>query len=316
MKKVTLGTTGLQVAPINFGGNVFGWTLNEKESFDILDAFVAAGFNFIDTADTYSFWVPGNTGGESEAIIGKWMKERGNRKDMVIATKVGFQNNERPADISGKNIIKTAEESLLRLQTDYIDLYYTHIDDGKTPVEETLEAHAQLVKEGKVRHIGASNLSVENLVSSMEYSKKQGIPAYEVYQPHYNLIERSEFETKYAPLIDQYNLSVLPYYSLASGFLTGKYRSADDLGKSPRGGGANKYLNEKGLGILSALDQVSAKHDTKPATIALAWLLSQPHVVAPIVSATSKEQLAVLTDAPNVVLDSSDLEILDKASAY
>lgn len=316
MKKVTLGTTGLQVAPINFGGNVFGWTLNEKESFDILDAFVAAGFNFIDTADTYSFWVPGNTGGESEAIIGKWLKLRGNRQDMVIATKVGFQNNERPADISKENIIKTVDESLLRLQTDYIDLYYTHIDDGKTPVEETMDAHAQLVKDGKVRHIGASNLSVENLVSSLEYSKNQGIPAYEVYQPHYNLIERSEFETNYAPIITKYNLSVLPYYSLASGFLTGKYRSVDDLGKSPRGGGANQYLNEKGLGILSALDKVSAKHNAQPATIALAWLLSQSQVVAPIVSATSRQQLAVLTDAPNISLDSSDLEVLNQASAY
>ena len=316
MKKVTLGTTGLKVAPINFGGNVFGWTLNEKESFDILDAFTAAGFNFIDTADTYSFWVPGNTGGESEAIIGKWMKQRGNRQDMVIATKVGFQNNERPADVSKENIIKTIDESLQRLQTDYVDLYYTHIDDGKTPVEETMEAHAQLVKAGKVRHIGASNLSIDNLVSSMEYANKQGIAAYEVYQPHYNLIERSAFETNYAPIISSYNLSVLPYYSLASGFLTGKYRSADDLGKSPRGGGATQYLNEKGLGILSVLDQVSAKHETQPATIALAWLLNQPHIVAPIVSATSKEQLAVLTDAPNIVLDNSDLEILNEASAH
>ena len=316
MKKVTLGTTGLKVAPINFGGNVFGWTLNEKESFDILDAFTAAGFNFIDTADTYSFWVPGNTGGESEAIIGKWMKQRGNRQDMVIATKVGFQNNERPADVSKENIIKTIDESLQRLQTDYVDLYYTHIDDGKTPVEETMEAHAQLVKAGKVRHIGASNLSIDNLVSSMEYANKQGIAAYEVYQPHYNLIERSAFETNYAPIISSYNLSVLPYYSLASGFLTGKYRSADDLGKSPRGGGATQYLNEKGLGILSVLDQVSAKHNTQPATIALAWLLNQPNVVAPIVSATSKEQLALLIQAPDIALDDSDLKLLNDASSF
>lgn len=316
MKKVTLGTTGLQIAPINFGGNVFGWTLDEKKSFEILDAFVAAGFNFIDTADTYSFWVPGNKGGESESIIGKWMKERGNRKDIVLATKVGFQNNERPADISGQNILKTVDESLQRLQTDYIDLYYTHTDDGKTPIEETMDAHAQVVKAGKVRHIGASNLSVENLAASMEYAKKSGIPAYEVYQPHYNLIERQEFETNYLPLISKYELAVLPYYSLASGFLTGKYRSTDDLGKSPRGGGAGQYLNEKGLGILAALDTVSAKHNTKPATIALAWLLRQPSIAAPIVSATSIEQLDVLTQAPEIALDSSDLEILNNASAY
>jgi aryl-alcohol dehydrogenase-like predicted oxidoreductase len=316
MKKVSLGTTGLQVAPVNLGGNVFGWTLNEKQSFEILDAFIEAGFNFIDTADNYSFWVPGNTGGESEAIIGKWMKARGNRQNIVVATKVGYPNNDRPADVSKKNIIESVEKSLRRLQTDSIDLYYTHIDDGKTPVEETLEAHAQLVKDGKVRHIGASNLSVENLVASLEYSKKQGIPAYEVYQPHYNLIERKEFETQYAPIISKYNQAVLPYYSLAAGFLTGKYRSVDDLGKSPRGGGANQYLNAKGFGILSALDQVAEKHHTRPATIALSWLLHQPNVVAPVVSATSKEQLKTLTDAPDIVLEDIDLEILKKASAF
>lgn len=314
MEKVKLGTTALQVSPINLGGNVFGWTLNEKESFEILDGFVDAGFNFVDTADTYSYWVPGNTGGESETIIGNWLKQRGNRQDIILATKVGYENNDRPADISKKNIIASVEKSLARLQTDYIDLYYTHIDDGKTPVEETLEAHAQLVKEGKVRHIGASNLSVENLISSMEYAKKQGIPAYEVYQIHYNLVERAEFESTYLPITNKYNLSVLPYYSLASGFLTGKYRSAADLGKSPRGGGANQYLNEKGLGVLAALDQVSAKHGVQPATIALAWLLNQPAVVAPVVSATSKQQLAILTEAPHITLDSDDLSALDKAS--
>ncbi len=314
MEKVKLGTTALQVAPINLGGNVFGWTLNEKESFEILDGFVDANFNFIDTADTYSYWVPGNTGGESETIIGNWLKQRGNRQDIVLATKVGYENNDRPADISKKNIIDSVEKSLARLQTDYIDLYYTHIDDGKTPVDETMEAHAQLVKEGKVRHIGASNLSVKNLISSMEYAHIQGIPAYEVYQIHYNLVERAEFEDTYSPITSKYNLSVLPYYSLASGFLTGKYRSAADLGKSPRGGGANQYLNEKGLGILAALDQVSEKHGAQPAAIALAWLLKQPAVVAPVVSATSKQQLAILTQAPNIILDSDDLNTLNKAS--
>lgn len=316
MRKVTLGRTGLQVAPINLGGNVFGWTLDERQSFEILDAFQAAGFNFIDTADTYSFWVPGNSGGESETIIGKWFRSRGNRADIVLATKVGFENGLRPADVSRATIIRTVEESLLRLQTDYIDLYYTHKDDGVTPVDETLEAHDRLVREGKVRHIGASNLSPENLVASLEFSARNGSAAYEVYQPHYNLIAREEYETRYAPIIEQYGLAVAPYYSLASGFLTGKYRSESDLGKSPRGGGVRSYLTEKGLNVLHALDRVAAKHGSVPATIALAWLLTRPNVVAPIVSATSKEQLKTLTDAPAVQLDAEDLAALEGAGAF
>ncbi|RBL92456.1 aldo/keto reductase [Chitinophaga flava] len=316
MKKIKIGTTQLETAPLNLGGNVFGWTLDEKQSFDILDAFAESGFNFIDTADTYSYWVTGNNGGESERIIGNWMKARHNRDKIIIATKVGYENNERPADISSSNIIKTIEESLSRLQTDYIDLYYTHKDDGKTPVEETLEAHTKLVRDGKVRHIGASNLSVENLVASLAYSDKHGIPPYEVYQPHYNLVARKEYESSYAPVIDKFKLAVLPYYSLASGFLTGKYHTEADFNKSQRGGGVKQYLNEKGLAILTALDQVSDKHQTVPATIALAWLLTRPHVVAPIVSATSRSQLKTLTDAPSIVLDKEDIALLDAASAF
>jgi aryl-alcohol dehydrogenase-like predicted oxidoreductase len=316
MKKVKLGQTDLQVVPMNLGGNVFGWTLNEKQSFEILDAFADSGFNFIDTADTYSFWADGNSGGESETIIGNWLKRKGNRADIVVATKVGFENGIRPADVSKATILKTVEESLKRLQTDYIDLYYTHRDDGKTPVEETLEAHHQLVKEGKVRVIGASNLSTKNFVASLEYSRENGISSYQVYQPQYNLVERKEFEENYAPIIAKYDLAVLPYYSLASGFLTGKYRSDADLGKSTRGGGAKKYLNSKGLGILSALDKVAEKHNATPATIALAWLLTRSNVTAPIASATSTDQLKTLTAAVEIKLDEQDTQALNDASSY
>lgn len=316
MKKVKLGQTDLHIAPVNLGGNVFGWTLNEKQSFEILDAFADSGFNFIDTADTYSFWAEGNSGGESETIIGKWFKERGNRSDIVLATKVGFENGIRPADVSKATIRKTVEESLKRLQTDYIDLYYTHKDDGKTPIDETLEAHHQLVKEGKVRVIGASNLSPENLIASLEYSKEKSASSYQVYQPLYNLVERKEFETDYAPIVAKYDLAVLPYYSLASGFLTGKYRSEADLGKSPRGGGSKSYLNPKGLAVLAALDNVAEKHNSTPATIALAWLLTRPNVAAPIASATSTDQLKTITAAAEITLDEQDVASLNEASSY
>jgi aryl-alcohol dehydrogenase-like predicted oxidoreductase len=315
MKKLKLGNTDLEIAPVNLGGNVFGWTLDETKSFEILDAFAGAGFNFIDTADTYSWWVEGNKGGESETIIGKWMSDRGNRKDIIVATKVGSQNQEHPADISKAYILKTVEESLRRLRTDYIDLYYTHFDDEKTPVEETLEAYQQLIKDGKVRYIGASNLSPERLVASMDASEKNGLPAYKVLQPNYNLVNRAHYEKNYAPLAEQYNLAVLPYFALAAGFLTGKYRSEADLGKSQRGGGMKDYLNEKGFTILNALDQISEKHGTTPATVALAWLLNQPNIAAPIVSATSKGQLETIFQAPELNLDSEDLAVLNNASA-
>ncbi|WP_273273564.1 aldo/keto reductase [Maribacter polysiphoniae] len=313
MEKVTIGNTDLEVSRINFGGNVFGWTLDEKQSFEILDAFVEAGFNFIDTADTYSWWVNG-VGGQSETIIGKWMKARNNRDKLVIATKVGSETKEHPIDISKKHILKSVDESLNRLQTDYIDLYYTHFDDEVTPVEETLSTYDQIIKEGKVRHIAASNLSPERLEASFRASEENNLPKYVALQPHYNLVERTNYETQYAGLVEKYGLSVMPYYSLASGFLTGKYRSEDDLGKSVRGGGARKYLNDKGLGILKALDTVSEKHNSEPATVALAWLLSKPHIAAPIVSATSKHQLQTLFDAPKLHLDAEDLEILEIAS--
>lgn len=314
MKKISIGNTDLHVAPINLGGNVFGWTLDEKESFDILDAFTAEGFNFIDTADMYSYWVGGKGGGQSETILGKWMKARGNREKIVMATKVGGETGLHPVDTSKKHILEGVDKSLQRLQTDYIDLYYTHFDDEKTPVEETLEAYDEIIKAGKVRYIAASNLSPERLKASFEASEKYGLPRYQALQPHYNLVERSGYEQQYAPLAEQYNLTVFPYWSLAAGFLTGKYRSEADLSKSVRGNGVKKYLNARGMDVLSALDKVARKHRTSQATISLAWLLAQPHIGAPIASATNKKQLQTLFDAPKLQLDREDLELLDRAS--
>lgn len=313
MKKIKIANTNLEVAPINLGGNVFGWTLDEKQSFEILDAFAGAGFNFIDTANTYSWWVNG-VGGQSETIIGNWMKARGNRHKMVIATKVGSQTKEHPVDISKKQILKCVDESLQRLQTDCIDLYYTHFDDGTTPVEETMSAYDEIVRAGKVRYIAASNVSPTRLVESFEVAEKNGFPKYVALQPHYNLVERTSYETNYLPLVEKYGLTVFPYWSLAAGFLTGKYRTEDDLAKSVRGAGAKQYLNEKGLGVLAALDRVAAKHSTQQATVALAWLLAQPHVGAPIASATSRNQLQTLFNAPDLKLDADDLALLDQAS--
>lgn len=313
MQKRKIKNTDLEVAPINFGGNVFGWTLDEKQSFDILDQFVGGGFNFIDTADTYSWWVNGK-GGQSEEIIGKWLNQRGNRNDLVIATKVGSETKEHGFDISKKHILKSVDESLARLQTDHIDLYYTHFDDNKTPVEETLEAFDEIIKAGKVRYIAASNLSPARLKASFEAAEKNNLPKYVALQPHYNLLEREKFETEYADLVKQYDLSVFTYWSLAAGFLTGKYRTEEDLAKSTRGEGVRKYLDKKGLEVLKALDQISEKHETTQASVALAWLLANPLVTAPIVSATSESQLKTLFQAPELKLSSDDIELLNKVS--
>ncbi|WP_411812744.1 aldo/keto reductase [Chryseobacterium scophthalmum] len=313
MKKIKIKNTDLLIAPINFGGNVFGWTLDEKKSFDILDQFTAGGFNFIDTADTYSWWVNGK-GGQSEEIIGNWMKQRNNRNDLVIATKVGSETKEHGFDISKKHILKSIDESLARLQTDHIDLYYTHFDDQKTPVEETLEAYDEIIKAGKVRYIAASNLSPERLKESFDVAEKNNLPKYVALQPHYNLLEREKFESQYADLVKEYDLSVFTYWSLAAGFLTGKYRNEDDLKKSARGEGVRKYLDEKGLNVLKVLDEISAKHETTQASVALAWLLANPLVTAPIVSATSESQLKTLFAAPELKLSSEDVELLNKVS--
>lgn len=313
MQKQKIANTDLEVAPINFGGNVFGWTLDEKQSFEILDAFSGEGFNFIDTANTYSWWVNG-VGGQSETIIGNWMKARKNRDQMVIATKVGSQTKDHPVDISKKQILKCVDESLKRLQVDCIDLYYTHFDDSVTPVEETMSAYDEIVKAGKVKYIAASNVPPARLTESFDVSEKNGWAKYVALQPHYNLLEHEKYETEYVPLVEKYGLSVFPYYALAAGFLTGKYRTKEDLSKSVRGAGVEKYLNEKGLTVLSALDQLAEKHNTQLATVSLAWLLHQPHVVAPIVSATNLNQLQPLIDAPNLKLDADDLALLDMAS--
>ena len=313
MKKRLIKNTDLEIAPINFGGNVFGWTLDEKESFNILNKFTEGGFNFIDTADTYSWWVNGK-GGQSEEIIGKWMKERKNRQDIVLATKLGSETKEHGFDISKKHILKSVDESLKRLGTDHIDLYYTHFDDNKTPVEETLSAYDEIVKAGKVRYIAASNVSPERLIESFEVAEKNNFPKYVALQPHYNLVEREKFETEYAPLVEKFGLSVFPYWSLAAGFLTGKYRTEADFETTARGGGIKKYFDDKGKAVLAALDKVSEKHQSQPATVALAWLLANPLITAPIVSATSERQLQTIFDAPKLELDSEDLEILNQAS--
>lgn len=316
MEKRRLGNTELYVYPITFGGNVFGWTIDEKKSFELLDAFTGAGFNFIDTADVYSRWAPGNKGGESESIIGNWMKKNKNRDKVIIATKVGSDMGDGKKGLKKKYILQAAEDSLKRLQTDHIDLYQTHFDDESTPIEETLEAYQQLIKEGKVRHIGASNLTTERLKESLQVAQENGLPLYETFQPHYNLYEREAFENGLEPLCLGNNLGVLNYYSLASGFLTGKYRSKADLDKSQRGGGVAKYLDERGFKILAALDEVSKKLNTTQATVALAWLIHRPSVTAPIVSATSIEQLISIMDAPELQITAHEIELLTQESAW
>lgn len=316
MKKRKLGKSGIEVAPLMLGGNVFGWTADEPRSFKIFDAFVEAELNFIDTADSYSTWAPGHKGGESETIIGKWLKRSGKRDKVVIATKVGSEIPGQGKGLSKSWILREAEESLKRLQTDCIDLYQSHRDDPSTPMEETLEAYAQLLQEGKVRVIGCSNFTRERTEQSLALSRQDGWPGYVSMQPHYNLCERAAYETQLEPLALKENLGVIPYYSLASGFLTGKYRSEADLSKSPRGQAVKKYLNDRGFRILHALDQVAENHKATPAQVALAWLMARPSITAPIASATSVEQLNELAAATRLELDRGSIELLDQASAY
>jgi aryl-alcohol dehydrogenase-like predicted oxidoreductase len=315
MQKRKLGNTDLHVAPITFGCNVFGWTANEKTSFEILDAFTAAGFNFLDTADIYAKWATG-VGGESETIIGKWTKQRNNRNKVIIATKAGMVDAVGTINITKAYIIKAAEESLKRLQTDYIDLYQTHKDDLSVPVEETLEAHQQLIKEGKVRFIGASNFSAARLKASLEASKKHNLPRYETLQPLYNLYDREIFEKELEPLCVANNIGVINYYSLAAGFLTGKYRTQADVAKSARGARvASTYLNEKGLRILKTLDEVAAQYKTTTGSIAMAWLLARPAVTAPIASASNLVQLQELIKSVDLKLSAETIDLLNKASS-
>lgn len=315
MEKRKLGNTDLHTAPVVFGGNVFGWTIDEKQAFSLLDEFFASGFNAIDTADVYSRWAKGNRGGESEEIIGRWMKDRGNRDQTLLITKVGWDMGEGH-NISRDYIFEGVDKSLARLQTDYIDLYLTHIDDDKTDVEETLEAYDNLIKSGKVRWIGASNLSPQRLKASLIASERNGLPKYEVFQPEYNLVKRQDFEEGTSPVCEEYGLGVITYFSLASGFLTGKYRREEDLGKGPRGAIVKKYLNDRGKRILEALDEMSEKHNSTHAAVSLAWLIAKPNVTAPIASATKSEHLQSFTEAVGISLSIEDMAMLDEASSY
>jgi len=315
MEKRRLGKSDLQLAPIMLGGNVFGWTIDEKTSFGILDAFVDANFNAVDTSDSYARWVPGSRGGESESIIGNWLKKSGKRHKVLIATKVGEDMGEGRS-LKKDYILRECETSLRRLQTDRIDLYQTHFDDQVTPPEETMQAYAQLIATGKVRAIGASNVNPERLKASLAVSKKYGLPRYESLQPLYNLSDRKEFETELAQICRDEKLGVINYYSLAAGFLTGKYRSVEEGAKHPgRGGRLKRYLDPRGMRILSAVDSVAARHNAMPAQIALAWLIAKPLITAPIVSVTSLRQLTEILRAPEIKLAGEDIAVLDAAGA-
>ena len=314
MEKRKLGNSGLEVAPLAFGGNVFGWTVDEPTSFALLDAFVDAGFNLIDTADMYSTWVEGHKGGESETILGKWLKHSGKREKVIIASKVGKEMGPNLQGLSKTYILQAVEASLQRLQTDYIDLYQSHADDPDTPLEETLEAYDQLIKQGKIRAIGASNYSAERLAQSLEVSEQTGYPRYESLQPLFNLYDRDDYEKELEPLCREKGIGVISYFSLGSGFLTGKYRSEDDLTNSARGEFVKKYLNERGFRIIQALDSVAQEHNMTPAQVALAWLISNPSITAPIASATNLEQLNELIEATTIELNPSVIARLNQAS--
>jgi aryl-alcohol dehydrogenase-like predicted oxidoreductase len=309
----SLGNSSLSVAPLAFGGNVFGWSTDEKRSFELLDAFVDAGFNLVDTADVYSAWVPGNHGGDSETIIGKWFRQSGKRDQVLIATKVA-KWNEQPG-LSPRNIQLAVEGSLKRLQTDHIDLYQAHEDDASVPLHETLGAFGRLIDAGKVRVIGASNYNADRLGEALQVSRDHNLPRYESLQPPYNLVDRKEYEQTLEPLIRKENIGVISYYGLASGFLSGKYRSDADLSKSAaRGGAVKKYLNPRGLGVLAALDDIAATHQSTPAQVSLAWLMARPGITAPIASATSVEQLQELFGAAQLELSDNEIAQLDAAS--
>jgi aryl-alcohol dehydrogenase-like predicted oxidoreductase len=314
MEKRQLGRSSLHVYPITFGGNVFGWTADEAMSFKLLDAFVAAGFNFIDSADVYSRWHPGNKGGESETIIGNWLKARGGRDKVIIATKLGIEIAPGKSGLSRKYMMQAVEDSLRRLQTDYIDLYQSHRDDPQTSIEETLSAYADLIKQGKVREIGASNYSTARLAEALTIGTEKGLPRYQSMQPQYSLVERAGFEGPMEDLCLKESLGVIGYYSLASGFLTGKYRSRADTSGRARGGGVAKYLNDFGFGVLAALDDVAKRLSATPVQVAMAWLIARPGVTAPIASATNLDQLAELLKSAEIKLDAAAIQQIDAAS--
>jgi aryl-alcohol dehydrogenase-like predicted oxidoreductase len=315
MHRRKLGETGFEVAPLAFGGNVFGWTADEARSFQLLDAFVDAGFNLVDTADSYSRWVTGHPGGESETIIGRWIARRGRHDDVIIATKVGSDMGQGHKVLRKDYILQAAEASLRRLQVDCIDLYQSHWDDENTPFEETLGAYDQLIRQGKVKAIGASNLSAPRLAQALEVSKVHPLPRYQTLQPQYNLYDRDSFEGDLQALCVRENLGVITYFSLRAGFLTGKYRSAADFAKSARGAGMKKYMNPRGMKILAALDDVARRYHATPAQVSLAWLMARPGVTAPIASATNVDQLQELLRAATLKLDTEAMRALDEASA-
>ena len=315
MEMRRLGRTGLHIAPLVLGGNVFGWTVDEKTSFEVLDRFAQAGFNAIDTSDNYSRWAPGNVGGESEVIIGKWMKSRGNRADIAVITKVGSDVGQGKRDISAPHIKRAIEASLKRLQTDYVDLYLSHWHVPGIPYEETLGAYQQLLESGKVRFIGASNHDATQLREALDCARTKSLPRYEVLEPEYNLYNRPAFEGPLRDLCLREGIGVIVYYALAQGFFTGKYRSEADLGQSTRGGGVRAYLNERGLRILAALDEVAEHHGAKVAEIALAWTIAQPGITAPIASATEVEQIETLVRSATITLSPSELALLDRVSS-
>lgn len=317
MQRRALGSSGLTISPLVLGGNVFGWTADAATSFRLLDRFVDAGGNLIDTADVYSRWAPGNAGGESESIIGQWLKKSGRRDRVLIATKVGMELGRDQKGLSKRHILRAVEASLRRLQTDVIDLYQSHKDDLETPVLETLEALTQLVREGKVRAIGASQLSPERIRESLACSQREGLAPYTCLQPLYNLYDRALFETQLAPIAREHGLGVISFYSLAAGFLSGKYRTEADLAKSARGAQRVQpaYFNEKGHRIIRALDQVAARTGAPLASIAIAWVLGNPAITAPIASATNLEQLEALFQATELTLDAESRELLNGASA-
>ncbi len=315
MKKRALGRSGLMVPPLTFGGNVFGWTVDQAGTFSLLDALVDAGLNFIDTADVYSRWAPGNKGGESETLIGKWFKQSGKRDKVILATKVGMEMGPDAKGLAPAYIRRAVHDSLTRLQTDYIDLYQSHLDDQATPLADTLGAYATLIEDGKVRTIGASNYTAVRLAEALITSERHGLPRYESIQPEYNLYSRDGFESGLQALVKAQDLGTINYYALAAGFLSGKYRSAADVGKSTRGQKiVDTYLNERGLRILKALDEVAEDAKATPAQAALAWQIAQPGITAPIVSATSLSQLDELVKAAHLSLSRDQLAKLTLAS--
>jgi aryl-alcohol dehydrogenase-like predicted oxidoreductase len=315
MQKRQIGRSSLQVPVLCLGGNVFGWTVSEQESFRLLDAALDAGLNFIDTADVYSRWATGHTGGESETVIGKWFARSGRRGQVVLATKLGFDMGDGKKGLSKKYIAEAVEASLRRLQTDYIDLYQAHTDDAETPLEETLTAFDALVEQGKVRVIGASNYTGARLKEAIEVSQKNNLARYECLQPNYSLMERVAFESDLLPVVEQYGIGAIPYFSLAAGFLTGKYRSKQDAAGKARGAMVEKYLNDHGFAVLDALDAVAAELHSTPARVALAWLIAKPGVTAPIASATSLDHLKDLAESTQLKLPPAAIAKLDTASS-